>query len=364
MGDDRILERIAAWQSAGVVDASTADRIRAAEAGTEPTARELAAPSAVSPSWFLSVGELFGYIGVGFLLAAYYWAVSKVADEPWGWAGGALVAAAAFLGVGYVVRTRGDAAGRAAGPFLLVGGFQFFVAVTFLGIAVNADTTLAPVVATLVWTAVALLARRALASLPTQLGLLAAVVGFAWVFAGWAGPFIFGTPDVQFDELGNFIGRSYSLRPVLFIIWMLAIAALLAFFGEGEARGGADDPGAGRRATLTRVWAALTAVIGTASSVLGVAGGVYGRELDPILGDGVLLVVCAALVALAIRTGSVAYLLPAGLGVVIALTDLNGQFVMGEFGLGPALLVEGLALLAAGYGTERLRRRLARRTEP
>jgi hypothetical protein len=363
MGDPQVLERIAAWEAAGLIESETAERLRAAEAAVESAEPNSRAVGAGVASWFrFNVAELFGYLGIGFLMAAYYWGVSKVVGETWehgtGWAIGTGLAAIVYVVAGYVARDRDDAAGRAAGPLLLVGGFQVFVAVMFLFQDIPSASDIAPVVATLVWLAAALLARRALAALPTQSGLLAAIVSFAWAVAGWVGPIVFGR---TIFEYGAVDAQANLLRPIVFIAWMLGTAGVVGFLGEREARQVAEDPGAGRRAALTRFWAAMTAVIGTAFGVVGQAPGFYGRDLEPFVGDAILVLVACALVALAMRLHATSYLLPAGLGVVVALTDLNGQYVADELGLGPALLLEGVALLAVGYGTELMRRRLARR---
>ncbi len=72
-------EHIAGWEAAGLLDQVTADRLRAAEAAQpEPSAETPPAPgiatvSAASrmfgPS--VQVPEVFGYLGGGFLLAAW-----------------------------------------------------------------------------------------------------------------------------------------------------------------------------------------------------------------------------------------------------------------------------------------------------
>lgn len=355
MGDPRVLERIAAWQAAGLIDMETAEQLRAAEAAVASERPDTPAPSAGVASWVrFSVTDLFAYLGGGFLLAAYYWGVSKVVGETWedgtGWAMGIGIAAAVLLAVGYVGRERDDLVGRAAGPLLLVGGLQVFFAISFLSIDIPSAANMTAVVATLVWLASAFLSRRALASLPTQIGFLAAVVSFAYAIAGWLGPIVFG-PGLS------------AARGVAFIAWMLATAVAVAFFAEREAHGSGADAGAGRRAALSRFWAGMTAVIATSMGSFGLYGDVHERELPSWIGAGILLAVSGLLVVLALRRNATSYLIPAGLGIVIGLSDLNAQYVVADLGLGLALLLEGVALLGVGYGTELLRRRLARRRE-
>ena len=72
--------------------------------------------------------------------------------------------------------------------------------------------------------------------------------------------------------------------------------------------------------------------------------------------DVILLVLAAVLVERAFRRGAGAFLLAAGLALVIALTDLNFTYLSSSPELG--LLVEGGLLLAIGFGADRLRRRL------
>src|SRR3972149_4502690 len=105
MGDPQVLERIAAWEAAGPIEPEPAGRLRAAEAAAESAAPSTRAVGAGVASWFrFSVAELFGYLGIGFLMAAYYWGVSQVAGETWedgtGWAIGTGLAAIVYLVAG------------------------------------------------------------------------------------------------------------------------------------------------------------------------------------------------------------------------------------------------------------------------
>src|SRR6478609_4272427 len=73
-----VLERIAAWQAAGLIDAATADRLRAAE---PPDTPEPAPPPARHPGVAAAAGsffgptptivEMFGYLGALFLIGAW-----------------------------------------------------------------------------------------------------------------------------------------------------------------------------------------------------------------------------------------------------------------------------------------------------
>ena len=62
---------IAEWQAAGLIDAATADRIRAFDSSRSSTAtepRESAFTAMFGPS--LTIGEVFSYLGAFFVLAA------------------------------------------------------------------------------------------------------------------------------------------------------------------------------------------------------------------------------------------------------------------------------------------------------
>ena len=73
-----------------------------------------------------------------------------------------------------------------------------------------------------------------------------------------------------------------------------------------------------------------------------------------------LLAISGVFGVLAQRTRSGAFVYPAALGVLIALTNLNAAYVADESGLGLALLLEGAALIVVGVLAERARRLLVR----
>ena len=64
----------------------------------------------------------------------------------------------------------------------------------------------------------------------------------------------------------------------------------------------------------------------------------------------------AVLVERAFRRDATAYIYPAALGLIIALSDANVSYLSG--GTEVALLVEGLILLGVGLAADRLRRRI------
>ena len=80
-----VLARIAAWEAAGLVDATTAARLRDAEIGSdhedEPA---LAAPAGIATSFFgpaVSIVEAFSYLGGAFVLAAWTALIARLANE-------------------------------------------------------------------------------------------------------------------------------------------------------------------------------------------------------------------------------------------------------------------------------------------
>ena len=145
--------------------------------------------------------------------------------------------------------------------------------------------------------------------------------------------------------------------------WWLATAVGIALIGLREARI-ADrdaDPGAGRRAAISRFWAGLTAVIGLWQAIsrsATFADGEYGRVVEPWVGDLALLALSAILVERAFRRDATSFIYAAALGLLIALTDFNLTYLSDS--TEAALLIEGLILLAVGFAADRLRRRIGR----
>jgi len=338
----------------------TAERLRAAEATSEASAP---APRA-GVGWLaghggLSAAEFFGYIGGGFVLAAYYWIVAQNAHGDGGHVIGiaAGVAAAGFLAAGYVLRNGAGGRARAAGALLLVGGLQAWWSGLQVADWFVSDQDLQRLVPSLIWLGIAVLAGRAAMGLATRAGALAASSASAWTAAGLLGSWMF--PAVPSGD--DFQPRgTHPLEALLLFAWFALVGAAVGWFAEREAAGAAEDPSHWRRLTLTRSWAAMTVIVGGSTAIFGWALG-PGGGLEALIGVPLLLAACGAIAVLALRIGSFAYLLPVGLGVFIALTDVNRTYVVDSTGLGPALLLEGLALIAVGWGLELLRRRLAPR---
>ncbi|HEY4751701.1 MAG TPA: hypothetical protein VIH37_00345 [Candidatus Limnocylindrales bacterium] len=384
MADPGILARIDAWAADGLIDEAVAGRLRDAEAtriaGMDdlPTERagEPASPGGSPVQGFasifgpgLAIGEMFGYLGAAFLLAAWHAFVLAgvdTADASSIRVFDALVPAIVLVLGGLWLRRESPRLRRAAGVAFAVATVHVAVAAWAAGTAVDPllQTELVLLLAAVAGVAAAGAFRLLLPALMTQ----ASLVGALWTLGFAATVYA----EAAFLPPVDYSAGMGSVRPpdmaveqaVLTAVWWIAVAVGIGLIGLREARiaAEADDEAqaaaASRRATLTRFGAGLVAVIGVASAVWtengwDENGGI--RALTPWLGDGVLLGLSAILVWLAIRGRSV-YLYPAALGMVLALSDLNGRYVAPYAGAGPALFVEGVILLAVGVAAERLRR--------
>jgi hypothetical protein len=113
---------------------------------------------------------------------------------------------------------------------------------------------------------------------------------------------------------------------------------------------------------VTRLIAGLTAIFAVTAGAM--VSGNEGRALPAWLGDLAILAASGVLLAIAVRFGALAYLLPAALGLIFALSDLNSQYIVERTGIGVALVIEGLILIGTGFVADRLRRTMARRRMP
>lgn len=381
---DPVQERIAEWESAGLIDPATAARLRAAEAGraAEPTAPPasqagrpggLALSSVFGPG--VTVSEMFAYLGVGFLFGAWTAFVARLVGD--GGEGtdttltgaGMAIAAAALIMIGLVLR-RGDARRRRATgvAFLAAVGYVAAAATAFVARAQFDGAVVGIVVAASALLASAVL-RRIHPALLTQAGLLASVTGLGAAILAWAGNLLFTPPEtMEFPPTdANPLPRLIlTAAGWLVVALILGILALL----EDPAEDAPDGPdglarseeagAARRRATITRAWAGLVAVAGLASAVTQSAytNDNYGRIIPAWIAELLILALAIILVERAFRRDSGAFLLAGGIGFVIALTDFNFTYLTQSTELG--LLVEGGILLAVGFVADRLRRRLAR----
>lgn len=365
---DTVLDKIAAWQAAGLIDGPTADRLRASEGAaatlidggsTRPT------NVASAPSGFFgpqpTVVEMFGYLGGLFLIAAWSAFLIRIA-VPSGTsssnmilAAGAGLCAAVLLAIGIALRD-GDARRRRAGGSAIVAAtFVAAAAGTSLGLALLVDSRLIPVAGAAAALLVATIGRIALPAVTTQGALLLALTGFGWAVLNLLRPAspeccLAGEPEPAADVLRVVI--------VPAIGW-LVVAVGLGFLGLQEAR----TPGAAaqRRAGLTQFWAGLVAVAGVSLSLFttdSLGNGEYGRLVEPWIAEAAILVVSLVLVERAFRRDSSAFIFAAAIGLVTALTDFNFRYLTNSTDVG--LFVEGLILIGAGFAADRLRRRIER----
>jgi len=369
-----VIRRIDAWEAAGLIDPETARRLREAEADAvsepdvqpEPEPAEARAPGAGRALGVTAV-ELFIYLGAAFVLGAWYALVASTnpsfedASARFGAAGLIAALALALLGVAM--------AGRDA-RFRRAAGVAFLVALPNLGAGVYllADTLHhenypdAPtnaLIASIVVLVAALGARRVVPALTTQLG-LAVSVATAGAFAmGWLDAVLFPRGGQEWDPRP--IDETAALvRVVLSMAWWWAVAAVMALLLVILD----PQPRTEGRTRLGRIAVGTTAVLGTTSAVLirhdwSETSSLSGQPvLEPFVGAAVILAVSGVLVALALKRQSVGYLWPGGLGVFIALTWLNVEYLAVESGLWIALLVEGAVLFGVAFGVNRMGRQL------
>ena len=354
---------IAAWEAEGLIDASLAERLR--QAG-QPASPGEAKRSPTSIGSFFgpnpTIGEMFGYLGVAFLIGAWTAFLVRVAGSNGSspiLSVGTAAAAIVMVGVG-VALMRGDARRRrAAGAAfvaavtLAAGAAQFVVQSLFISGPVGG------LIVAVVAVAVAAVLRRMLPAVTTQIGLLASLTGLAAASLA----VLRETFVPPFDGFNGNVPEPVWLVLVTGAIWLL-VALGLGVLGLREARSAAADPAATRRAIVTRFWAGLVAVIGltTALTRSGVIGedyeGNYGRILEPWIADVAILVLAAVLVERAFRRDTTVFIVSAAIALIAALTDFNFTYLSQSTDVG--LLIEGAILLAVGFVGDRLRRRMDR----
>ena len=242
MGDARIIERIAAWQAAGLIDVTTADRLRADEdaQSSAPAVEPVAGPDAATgrgPSTLaqifgpgISIGEMFAYLGGAFLLGAYdafvvRLAGSATATELTVAVGTGLVAAALSAIAVVLGRSTDPRRRRAAGALFAVAAGHTAAAATALAAGANVEWPLVAVIGALAAAGAAVGFRRVHAALLTQATLLGALTGLAAVTLSWLESLV--APDLGFTPSGTPITTGRP-EPVLLAMaaaaWWLAVA--------------------------------------------------------------------------------------------------------------------------------------------
>lgn len=368
---DDTAARISAWEKAGLIDAETAERLL----GTLPPDDPASAPSTIGATVHggTSLGTVFGpgvhiaeaftYLGIGFLASAWTAFLGSLAVGGDGgqitWILGSGASALVFTGLVWFLRRGDDRWRRGAGVASLVATSFAASAVWFAADVLIQDADAAVyVLAALGSTVVAVAFRTVLPALLTQVGVLVSATTLAGAVLSFARISIFGEPSFDTPAAAN----DGIVLLVLQAAWWIAIGIGFGVMGLREADDQNDGPGM-RRAALTRMWAALTVVIGvavavTSSGPLPGGGREWGRILEPWTADLALGIVAAILIERAFRRGSAAYLAGGGLALIIALSDFNASYLTDSVQTG--LLVEGVILLAIGFGANRLRSRLVR----
>lgn len=369
-------EHIAAWEAAGLIDRATADRLRAADADAPQSIREAhdadptvqrrsAAAAMFGPS--VTISEVFSYLGGAFLLAAWSSFMSRAAggrDDP-ELAIGAMALVAAVVLVGFGLRLRGgtERTSRAAGVAFLLAAAYVGGAVTSFAILAGLDWPAIGVVGSGAALATAVVLRVIHPSVLTQVGVLTWVTALSVSILQLLQVTVFPEDFSNETGLPNLTGPDPMILVLASAAWWLTTAVIIGLVGLREVRTGErdHDPGASRRAAVSRFWAGLTAVIGLATAVSRSAylgDGEYGRVLEPWVGDLALLVLSAVLIERAFRRDATSYIYAAAIGLIVALTDFNVSYLSDSTEV--ALLIEGLILLGVGVAADRLRRRVGR----
>ncbi|HEY7736812.1 MAG TPA: hypothetical protein VH813_08480 [Candidatus Limnocylindrales bacterium] len=373
MGDPEV--HIAEWVELGLIDAETADRLRrarpltpSADAGEVHAERrdEVAQAAAMfGPS--VTIPEVFGYLGSGFLLAAWTAYGGRIGGEVQNQAFGmaALVAAVVLIGLGFVLRRGNERRRRAAGVAYMVG--VAYVATGLLAVfaTTGLDERIVAVLATGIALAVAAVVRWVHPSVLTQIALLAALTTFAGSMLARLELLVRPTSSFGFDP-----PHAIAFEDVALVVagsaWWLATAVVIGLIALREERRAAeaDRAHAGRRVGITRFWAGAVAVLGLLSTVTRrvlTPGDNFDRVIPAWAGELAIVLVCLVLLERAFRRDATSFVYAAAIGLIAALSDFNFTYLSNSTEIG--LAIEGAILLGVGLGADRLRRRI-RREEP
>jgi hypothetical protein len=381
MGDTQ--EHVTAWQAAGLIDAATADRIRAFQpsASTSPATERAVSPFNAMFGPSLTIGEVFSYLGAAFVLAASNAFLVRIAgpapSNDWVLAIGAAIQAVVLLAIGQWMRTGDRRRNRAAGVMFLGATVYAGIAAGLAAGAIGLEWPVSGVVGSMVALAVGVGTRIIHPSLLTQAAVLGAVTSVSATTLAWAQSVFFPEPEFSAGTTTTCCPATTSTDeffvsgadPLVLVLapaaWWLATALIIGLIGLREAARSDEDEGAPRRAGVTRFWAGIVAVVGFTMAITRGAftpNGEYARIIEPWVADLAVLVLALILVQRAFRRDDSAFVYPAALAMIIALTDFNVSYLGGATELG--LLVEGLILLAVGFGAQRVRRMVGGRGEP
>jgi hypothetical protein len=364
MASPLVIRRIEAWQAAGLIDPATADRLREAEAesGLQPEPDSPGARASTAGRGLgVTVVELFAYLGAAFVLAAWYALVASTFPSDGGAA--SLIAATALGVTGVVLAGRDARLRRAAGAAFLVALANLGYGVFLLARVVHPEPYPDPPANALVASAVVLVAafaaRRFVPALTTQLGLAVASVTVGACALGWLDAVLFPGRAGAYEPR-PIDATADLVRVLLSLAWWWAVAAAMAVLLVILD----PKPRTEGRTRLGQVAVGLTAVLGTTWAVFirhdwVDASSLSGQPvLEPFVGATIILVVSGVLVGLAVSRQSVGYLWSGGLGVFLALTWLNAEYLAVESGLWVALLVEAAVLFGVALVVRRMGRRL------
>jgi hypothetical protein len=366
---DVVLERIRGWEAAGLIDAATAERLRAAEAAAapEPEVPPPAAEPGLVSSFFgpgVSIVEMFSYLGGAFVVAAWAVLMARLVSEStdpmrqWllvvGWA----VPAAVWFVLAMVIRGRSPRLSRAAGVCLVLS-----VIAVGAGVTVNARIFMPDTPALAAGAIAGLVAAAAYRLLHpavlTEIGLLGAIT---WLVVTLLGLINASTGDSRTVSIGGISLDKAIAGAIISSVFWIGCALVIGLIGLAEARAG--GVAALRRAGIARLWAGVVVVVGVAAAVLQSSSdpqtGEVHRIIEPWVGELIVLGVSAILVERAFRREAGAFVLAAAIGVVIALTDFNFTYFAQAGGTEVALLVEGLLLIGIAIAADRLSKRVGR----
>jgi hypothetical protein len=356
-------EHLTTWEAAGIIDAATADRIRAYESSS-PTAAGNARTESPIAAMFgpsLTIGEVFSYLGAIFVLAASDAFLAKIAgpapSNDWTLAIGTAIQTVVLLAIGQQLRSGDRRRSRAAGVMFLTATVHAGVTGGLAAGALGLDWPASAVVGSVLALLVGIGVRVVHPGLLTQAAVLGAITSLAASILELVQQTLFPSPDFSFGEPIVQPGPDPLILVLGSAVWWLATAVIIGLIGLREATRSAGDPAAARRAGISRFWAGIVAVVGFASAVTrsdAMANGEYGRVIEPWVADMAILVLAAVLIQRAFRRDDSAFVYPAALALIIALTDFNVTYLGGATEVG--LLVEGLILLAVGFGAQRIRR--------
>jgi len=332
--EERLRNRLAAWQAAGVIDAATAARIEAFEAGRPATDR----PAGISVSEVIAyIGAVVLLVGVGFLYGTQYQTLGSAGRL-------ALIGLVVVAGeaAGLLVRQVGNAGAarraRAAGwtVVAVAAAFWFsevFVDASFLTQAPAYDYPGAP---------------------PDTSGsnMLGAAIGFVIAaFLLWragSGLVAVAAIALAYSTAGQFIVYTHTMSTASLEVSVAVPAVILALLSESITRG------------HERRWAReilrFAVVLPPTISALALSFNADGGALEYFAA-----VFALAAFGLALARSSAGYAIAGGVALFIVANEVGFRHFAQSLGFPVVLIVSGITLFAVAGGLVRLLPRLRRR---